>query len=145
LNRLTGRGRLSNRSSRGANFRYGSNYPITGDVGERVVGQNSTALFGGARPLFCALTDARNALRLPSYMRLDVRADRAITWASRRVTLFVEVANVLNRRNVALLRRPAWPADGRHGPLPPIVASVGLVIESERRGASGGRSFAVGR
>ena len=39
--------RLSNRSSLGAKFRYGSNYPITGYVGEQAVSQNSAPLFGG--------------------------------------------------------------------------------------------------
>ena len=50
--------------------------------------------------LFFGLTDLRNTLRLPAYARLDVRADRAVSWSGRRVTLFVEVADVLNRRNV---------------------------------------------
>jgi hypothetical protein len=124
--------RLSNRSSLGAKFRYGSNYPITGYVGEQTVSQNSAPLFGGARPLFFALTDERNSLRLPGYTRLDVRADRAITWAGRRVTLFVEVANVLNRRNernVPYSVGPSGQLMGVMDSLLPIVPSAGLVIE----------------
>jgi len=50
--------------------------------------------------LFYQLVDERNGLRLPAYARLDLRADRTFTWSSRRVTLFAEVANTLNRRNL---------------------------------------------
>jgi hypothetical protein len=124
--------RLSNRSSLGAKFRYGSNYPITGYVGEQTFNANAPPLFGGERPLFFALTDARNMLRLPPYMRLDVRADRALTWGGRRVTLFAEVANVLNRRNernVPYAVGPRGQLMGVTDSLLPIVPSAGLVIE----------------
>ena len=124
--------RLSNRSSLGAKFRYGSNYPITGYVGRQAFSPNAPPLFGGERPLFFGLTDQRNTLRLPAYARLDVRADRTVSWSERRVTLFVEVANVLNRRNV----RNVPYSVGRNGQLTdvtdsllPIVPSAGFVIE----------------
>jgi outer membrane cobalamin receptor len=124
--------RLSNRSSIGAKFRYGSNYPITGYVGQQSFSPNAPALLGGDRPVFFGLTDRRNTLRLPAYARLDVRADRAVTWGGRRATLFVEVANVLNRRN----ERNVPSAVGRNGQLHgvtdsllPIVPSAGFVIE----------------
>ena len=42
----------------------------------------------------------RNALRLPVYGRLDLRANRTFTWSRRRLTLFAEVINVLNQDNV---------------------------------------------
>ncbi len=124
--------RLSNRSSLGAKFRYGSNYPIIGYVGEQSFDPNAPPLFGGERPLFFTLTDVRNTQRLPAYTRLDVRADRAITWAGRRVTLFVEVANVLNRRNernVPYSVGPRGQVLGVTDSLLPIVPSAGLVIE----------------
>ena len=124
--------RLSNRSSLGAKFRYGSNYPITGYVGQQSFSPNAPPLFGGEQPLFFGLTDLRNTLRLPVYARLDVRADRAVSWSGRRVTLFVEVANVLNRRN----ERNVPYSVGRNGQLNgvtdsllPIVPSAGFVIE----------------
>ena len=124
--------RLSNRSSLGAKFRYGSNYPITGYVGRQSFSPNAPSLFGGERPLFFGLTDLRNTLRLPAYARLDVRADRDVSWSERRVTLFVEVANVLNRRN----ERNVPYSVGRNGQLNgvtdsllPIVPSAGFVIE----------------
>jgi hypothetical protein len=61
-----------------------------------------------------------------------VRADRAITWAGRRATLFVEVANVLNRRNernVPYAVGPRGQLMGVTDSLLPIVPSAGVVIE----------------
>lgn len=52
------------------------------------------------QPLFYGLSTERNALRLPAYSRLDVRADRAFNWSGRRLTVFVDVANILNRTNL---------------------------------------------
>jgi hypothetical protein len=82
--------------------------------------------------LFLGLTDSRNGLRLPAYSRLDVRMDRTFTIANRRLTLFVEVANVLDQTNlrnvpygVSLNGRVFGPTD----PLMPIVPSAGFVIE----------------
>jgi hypothetical protein len=74
----------------------------------------------------------RNTLRLPPYARLDVRADRAFNWSGRRLVLFVDVANVLNRTN---FRNSSYSVD-RAGrvfetteSLMPIVPSGGLVFE----------------
>ena len=74
----------------------------------------------------------RNTLRLPPYARLDVRADRTFTWSNRRVTVFGEVANALNRQNLrnvpygvtrnGLVQEPT-------DTLLPIVPSAGLVID----------------
>jgi hypothetical protein len=124
--------RVSNRTTVGAKFRYGSNYPITGYVAEQRVSTDVPPLFGGNRPLFYGLANVRNTLRLPVYARLDLRADRAVSWFSHRVTLFVEVANALNRRNE---RNVPYSVDrnGRVGgvtdSLLPIVPSGGFVIE----------------
>ena len=74
----------------------------------------------------------RNTLRLPVYARLDVRADRAVSWSGRRVTLFVEVANVLNRRNernVPYSVGGNGQLNGVTDSLLPIVPSAGFVIE----------------
>ena len=129
---LFGHYRFSNRTTVGAKFRYGSNYPIVGYIGEQPIAPDAPPLFGGIRPLFYGLTESRNSLRLPAYARLDVRVDRTFTWSGHRVTLFAEVANVLNRRN---LRNVPYGVDrgGRvHEPtdsLLPIVPSAGFVIE----------------
>ena len=129
---LFGRYALSNRTALGAKFRYGSNYPLLGYIGQRTSSADAPPLFGGGRPLFYQLVESRNTLRLPAYARLDVRADRTFTWSSRRVTLFAEVANVLNRSN---LRNVPYDVD-RSGrvfdptdSLLPILPSAGFVIE----------------
>ena len=79
--------RLSPQTSLGAKLRFGSNFPIAGYFEERPSG-----LFAGS---------ARNDVRLPDYARLDIRAERAFNFSRRRMTLFVEVINVLNRTNRA--------------------------------------------
>jgi hypothetical protein len=123
--------RVSNRTSLGAKFRYGSNYPITGylEPASNMVGQ--PPLFGG-RSLFYTLGDARNTVRLPPYARLDVRVDRGMDIAGRRLTLFAEVVNVLNRRNE---RNLPYSVDrsgrvtGATDSMLPIVPSIGFVVE----------------
>ena len=128
---LYGNYRLSSRASVSARYRYGSNYPVTGYIGVPSPALGQPPVVDG-QPLFLGLATERNALRLPAYSRLDVRADRAFTWSSRRLVVFVEVANVLNRQN---LRNTSYSIDraGRvfdlTGSLLPIVPSGGFVIE----------------
>jgi len=129
---LYGNYRLSSRSSVSARFRYGSNYPIAGYIGTAPASLGTNPLIEGGRPLFSSLANERNTLRLPAYARLDVRADRAFNWSGRRLVLFVDVANVLNRTN---LRNSSYSVD-RAGrvfetteSLMPIVPSGGLVFE----------------
>lgn len=124
--------RLTNRASLGAKFRYGSNYPRIGYFDTQSFGPDAPPLFGGDVPLFVALGDQRNTLRLPAYARLDVRADRTFSVGGRRITLFVEVANALNRRN---LRNVPYGVerDGRVGggteAMLPILPSAGFVVD----------------
>jgi CarboxypepD_reg-like domain len=128
---LYGNYRLSSRASVSARYRYGSNYPVIGYIGEpsASLGQNPV---DDGRPLFFELTDQRNTLRLPAYSRLDVRADRAFNWSGRRIVLFVDVANVLNRTNVRnanyFVDRAGRVFDTMES-LMPIVPSGGFVIE----------------
>ncbi len=128
---LYGNYRLSSRTSISARYRYGSNYPMRGYIGEPSAALGQRPLVDD-RPLFYGLSSERNTLRLPAYSRLDVRADRAFTWSGRRLVVFVDVANVLNRTN---LRNASYFVD-RAGrvfetteSLMPIVPSGGLVIE----------------
>jgi TonB dependent receptor-like, beta-barrel/CarboxypepD_reg-like domain len=128
---LYGNYRLSSRASLSGRYRYGSNYPMTGYIGEPSAALGQQSVVDG-RPSFYGLSSERNTLRLPAYSRLDVRADRAFTWSSRRLVVFVDVANVLNRTN---LRNTSYSID-RAGrvfetteSLMPIVPSGGLVIE----------------
>ena len=83
--------RWSSRTSLSARMRYGSNFPIRGYI-------------GSAQPGYI-LSEQRNGLRLPTYARLDIRADRAFTYRKSRLTLFMELINVTNRENV----RPSSP------------------------------------
>jgi hypothetical protein len=104
---------------------------LVGYIGEpsTTLGQN---LVVDGHPVFFGMASERNTLRLPAYSRLDVRADRAFNWSGRRLVLFVDVANVLNRTNV---RNASYAVDragrvfGTMESLMPIVPSGGFVIE----------------
>jgi hypothetical protein len=117
--------RHSDRLSFIAKLRYGSNFPIPGYYSTQ---QNP---FGGGD--IYLLSDQRNTERLPFYARLDLRANRAFSWSQRRITLFAEVINVLNRANVRFdpplisiaTRSVSQPFDS----MLPIVPSVGVLIE----------------
>jgi hypothetical protein len=129
---LFGYYRISSRTTIGAKFRYGSNYPLTGYLGETAPPPNAPSLLGGGRPIFYTLVGSRNTLRLPAYARLDIRADRTFSWSRRRLTIFGEVANTLNRTNVRNVPygidrtgRVFEPTDS----LLPVVPSAGLLIE----------------
>jgi hypothetical protein len=124
---LYGNYRLSSRMGVSAKFRYGSNYPLLG-----YLAQPQDVPIVDGRPAFYTVTDVRNSERLPPYARLDVRGDRAFNWSGRRLVLFVEVANVLNRDN----RRNVPSGFDRSGrvfnateTLMPIVPSAGFVVE----------------
>ena len=111
--------RRSERASFVAKLRLGSNFPIPGYYAER----------DGSY----VVTDVRNTARLPLYSRLDLRANRAYNWSHRRLTLFAEVINVLNRSNVRFsppginvtTRTATKPFDS----MLPIIPSVGILIE----------------
>ena len=111
--------RHSDRASFVAKLRIGSNFPVPG-----YYARQDDAYF---------VTDARNTARLPAYGRLDLRANRAYNWSRRRLTLFVEVINVLNRDNVRF-SPPGINTTTRAATRPfesmlPIVPSVGVLIE----------------
>jgi hypothetical protein len=126
---LYGNYRLSSRTGLSVKYRYGSNYPIVGYIGN-LPGGPARDVFGD--PVY-GLVDERNTLRLPAYSRLDVRGDRAFNWTSRRLILFVEVTNVFNHEN---RRSRPYGVDERLGrvfeateTLMPIVPSAGFVLE----------------
>jgi hypothetical protein len=110
--------RLSYRSAVSAKFRLGSNVPLVG-------------YFRGT-PDALKLSDARNQVRLPWYVRLDLRANRTFTFARRRLTLFAEVVNVLGRRNLGQadgFSRTSLEAVFFTEKLIPRVPSAGFLIE----------------
>src|SRR2546428_50586 len=106
-------------TSVGARFRAGSNFPITGYWAEQ----------GGA---YFVGTD-RNTLRVPTYARLDVRANRTFTWERKRLTLFAEGINLLNRPNVRFslpaVNRRTFEATGLLDTMVPLIPSVGILLE----------------
>jgi hypothetical protein len=110
--------RLSYRTTLSAKLRVGSNVPIVGYFDGEVGG--------------LALGATRNAVRLPTYARLDLRANRTFTFNHGRVTLFVELMNALNRDNVSQSNgsiRSSFEAVGFLQRLIPRVPSAGLLIE----------------
>lgn len=111
--------RFSHKFSVSAKYRTGTNFPIPG-----YYAQTGDRYF---------LSEQRNALRLPSYARLDLRANRTFDWSRSRLTLFAEVLNVLNRANVRF-NPPRVSTSTREvtrlfESLVPVVPSAGILLE----------------
>ena len=111
--------RVAYRTSLSARLRYGSNFPLAGYIAQDANGY--------------LLSARRNGTRLPAYARLDLRADRTFTYRSRRLTLFLEVVNAMNRENVRpnspginLATRRVFEPTEKLFPLLPV---AGLLIE----------------
>jgi hypothetical protein len=111
--------RLTNRFSLAGKLRMGSNTPVVGYWEQR-----HGDYFVGS---------TRNALRVPAYARLDLRANRTFNWQTKRLTLFVEVMNVLGRENVRYERPGVNPRTGQafgiFSSMIPRVPSAGILIE----------------
>ena len=111
--------RKSDRVSFSGKARIGSNTPVPGYFAE-VDGEFT-------------LSDQRNLVRLPTYSRVDLRANRAFNWSRSRMTLFFEVMNVLNRDNVRF--RPPFISSATRRVsdlferMIPVVPSIGVLIE----------------
>lgn len=97
-------------------YRMGSNQPVRGYY------QDTGALDTEGLPIF-AIGPYRNAARLPTYARLDLRANHVFNFSTRRLTLFVELINVFNRTNVG--------STGGRGveKLLPFIPAAGFLIE----------------
>lgn len=111
--------RLSHRTAVNAKFRFGSNVPLAG-------------YFDGPLDRL-RLGATRNQVRLPRYVRLDLRASRAWVVKGRRLTLFAELVNALGRRNLGqsdgFIRLPGLEAEFYTEKLIPRIPSAGFVIE----------------
>jgi outer membrane receptor for ferrienterochelin and colicin len=111
--------RMSTKTSVSTRLRLGSNFPVPG-----YFTREGLRLF---------LADRRNEVRLPVYARLDVRASRAFNYRTRRLTLFVELLNLLNRTNYGpadgTVRQSTREAAGYVEKLFPFVPSAGFTIE----------------
>ena len=111
--------RINDRTNVSGRFRVGSNVPLVGYLRE-----TNDRYF---------LTSTRNALRLPSYSRLDLRATRTYAVAEGRLSLFVEVINLYNRRNVRArslrLNQRRMEAFNVTEEMFPILPSIGMMVE----------------
>lgn len=110
---------LSDRWDGSATLRLASNWPYDG--------------YFQSREGRTFLSDRRNALRLPTYARLDVRLRHLVPIGSRRLVLFGEAINLFNRRNI---RQVEGSYDGRTLEVfriseqqLPIIPSLGLAFE----------------
>jgi hypothetical protein len=90
---------FTGRTSAGVTFRGGSSFPIPG-----YLTATDGVLYAGTR---------RNDVRLPAYARLDARAQHTLAHGARRLTLYVEVLNVLDRANVGLAEGHFIPSTGQ--------------------------------
>lgn len=111
--------RVSDRTNLSAKIRGGTNVPAPG-----YYEQQGDAYVVSAN---------RNLLRLPTYSRVDLRANRTFNWSRKRLTLFAEVINLFNRDNVRFNPPSVNAATGRVSnlfeSLIPIVPSAGILIE----------------
>jgi hypothetical protein len=116
---LSGTYAMTDSTSLAADLRGGSNFPIPG--------------YFSARDGSLFVSDRRNDTRLPAYVRLDLRVSRTMTVAGRRLSLFAEVLNVLNRTNLGaadgLVRPQSGEAVGFTRALLPRLPSAGLLVE----------------
>lgn len=101
-------------------WRYGSGFPIPGFF--RSQGDD----------LF--LSPERNALRLPAYSQLDLRANKAFLFEKWKLTLSAEVLNVTHHKNLRLpIIEGIDPITGRvfrhFGATMPVLPALGVAIE----------------
>lgn len=111
--------RKSDRVSFSAKARIGSNVPAPGyyaAAGDEII-----------------LSSRRNEVRLPTYSRVDVRANRTFNWSGSRMTLFAEVINVLNRDNVRFtppnVNSATRKVSRMFEQMAPVLPSVGVLFE----------------
>ena len=111
--------RFNDRYSLAGKLRAGSNVPAVG-----YWEQQGDQYF---------VSDTRNELRLPRYARLDIRLSRAFNRRASRITLFVEVLNVLDRENVRYtppgVNLRTGQAFGLYESMIPRVPSAGVLVE----------------
>lgn len=111
--------RVSERTSVSAKIRAGTNVPAPGYYAREGSGY--------------VVSPSRNTLRLPTYSRVDLRANRTFNWSRKRLTLFAEVINLLNRDNVRFnppgVNTTTRQVSNLFESLIPIVPSAGILIE----------------
>jgi hypothetical protein len=104
-----------------ARFNYASGSPVPGyfSVSDFTTGDSS-------------VVDGRNASRMPSYQRLDLRLNKSFVHDRWKMTLYAEAINATNHRNLRYmgvggnLQDQAWP---RFGSMAPLLPSVGVSVD----------------
>jgi hypothetical protein len=111
--------RVSDRTNISAKIRSGTNVPAPGYYAQ----QGNEYV----------MSSVRNTLRLPTYSRVDLRANRTFNWSRKRLTLFAEVINLFNRDNVRFNPPSVNTSTGRVSnlfeSLIPIIPSAGILVE----------------
>ncbi len=111
--------RLSDRVSFSGKLRAGSNVPAPGYYAQRDGGY--------------FVSSTRNRVRVPRYARVDLRANRTFNWSGKRLTLFGEVMNVLNRENVRFkppgINTRTGQVNRLFETMIPVVPSAGILVE----------------
>lgn len=111
--------RLSYRTAISLKLRTGSSPPIPG-------------YFTGTTDALY-ISDTRNQVRLPQYLRVDARANRTFTFNQKRLTLFLEVINLTGRRNLGTseggINTRTFLATNWTEKLIPWLPSIGILIE----------------
>lgn len=115
---LFGAYRFSARTTVGGTFRAGTSFPIPG--------------YFARRDGRLVVASIRNDVRLPTYARLDLRADRRFNRFGRRFTLFAEVLNAFNHTRVDIVAGSVNPGTGE---------ATGFTDALARRRASAGIVF----
>jgi hypothetical protein len=113
------RARVSDHFAANVKVRVGSNVPLVG------------YFKGTVDPDVLTLSTARNQVRLPLYARVDLRLDRTFTFDRRRITAFIEIINVLNRRNIRQMAGSVFGSTASNFTQReiPIIPSIGILIE----------------
>jgi hypothetical protein len=129
-----------------AAFTYGSGFPTTPPIGfgPRIY-QAKDSLTGAATPTLDAdwrgvvfVTDRGglrnlNSGRLPDYVRLDLRATTYVSWFGWRWSLYLDIMNATNHKNVALeeyyLDRSTLEYRTIQTHMIPILPSIGCTID----------------
>jgi hypothetical protein len=122
--------RLNDRTSVALKLRTSSNFPVRGYFQELPASPEHPV--PDDQPARYGLSETRNGTRLPVYQRLDLRANRTWTLQRSRVTLYVELMNVLGKTNWRTGNggiRPDGEIVGLLDPLVPFVPSAGLLWE----------------
>jgi hypothetical protein len=122
--------RLNDRTSLAMKLRVSSNVPVRGYFQELPASPEDPV--PDDQPARYGLAEQRNGTRLPVYQRVDLRANRTWTLQRSRLTLYVELMNVLGRTNWRTGNggiRPDGEIAGLLDPLVPFVPSAGLLWE----------------